>query len=284
MIIVQTIGGLGNQLFQYAAGRCLAEKHGVELKLDIGAFDEYKLRNFDLQAFHTRFSFATPEETRPFTQRNFIQKLRNKLAPISWKKVYRHPEFHFAAPFHALPDGVYLKGYWQSEKYFAPISQLIRQEFRLQEQHINKVAGLGQTMKQEESVAVHIRRGDYTDPATQVMHGIIPVAHYQQAIQMIREKLQQPKFYIFSDAIQQVKEELPIADAVYVSGQYSTTHFEDLHLMSCCRHNIIANSSFSWWGAWLNDHPGKTVIAPRLWFREGPKDLQDLMPEDWIRI
>jgi hypothetical protein len=135
------------------------------------------------------------------------------------------------------------------------------------------------------TVSIHIRRGDFSKKAeTNLYHGILSSDYYKQAIEIISSKINSPKFYIFSDDINWAKENLIVPEAVYASGQISKTHFEDLYLMSQCHHNIIANSSFSWWGAWLNDNPEKIVIAPKNWFNKGPKDTQDIIPGDWIKI
>jgi Glycosyl transferase family 11 len=284
MIIIRMLGGLGNQLFQYAAGKCLAHRRQTELKLDLSAFTEDKLRDFDLSGLQVTAGFASENDTRQLLPSHTLEKAFQYLRPPGKRTYYREPFFHFDENFVKLGSHVLLKGYFQSEKYFTPVKDIIRKEFVVKPELIGGVTLYGQALLSENSVAVHIRRGDYTDKPLAEYHGILPVDYYTKAIDLVKEKLFGVKFYFFSDHINWVKENLPIPGATYVSGEISKNHFEDLYLMSQCRHHIIANSSFSWWGAWLNTNPGKIVIAPKQWFNKGPKDTQDLVPEGWMRI
>jgi hypothetical protein len=285
MVISRIYGGLGNQLFQYAAGRALALHHDTRLLLDVGKFDEYKLRHFDLAALHTELTVAKPDELSPYFNRDVLKKIRDNIAPMPQRKVFKQKKFRFDPRFFSLPANVYIQGYWQSEKFFAPIADVIRREFTLRDEHIAKVLPLAERIGREESVSVHIRRGDYANKEVMEMHGTLPELYYQEAIASLRERHNDLRFYIFSDDMQWVKDHLAVDNAEFVSGTYTSTHFEDFYLMSRCRHNIIANSSFSWWAAWLNPNPAKTVIAPQQWFgNKGPRDTQDLFPAGWTVI
>lgn len=284
MIISRIIGGLGNQLFQYAAGKALAQQQHTELLLDVTAFDEYKLRNFDLSAFHTELNFASKEQVNSFIKRSIAGKIRDNIFPMAFRKVYKEKQFHFQSRFFHAPSHIYLQGYWQSEKYFLPVAATIRKEFTVKEEYTRNVSALAKQLISLPSVSVHIRRGDYKNPSTVEIHGVLDAGYYNKAIQLISQKIPGACFYFFSDDMNWVKENLPVENAVYVSGVSSQTHIEDFYLMSQCKHNIIANSSFSWWAAWLNNNPGKIVIAPKNWFNKGPKDTQDLVPESWLRI
>jgi hypothetical protein len=284
MIIVRILGGLGNQLFQYAAARSLAEQHNTIVKLDITGFKDYQLRNFDLRALGLPFEFATNDEIVKWKAKNSFQRIQSYLTPYGWRRFYKQPYFHYDTRFNKLGDNVYLQGFFQSEQYFLPIKSIVRKEYSIAEPLIQKVKALGTELKEQPSVALHIRRGDYKNEETLRYHGIVPTTYYQQAVQLVQSRIKNPQFYIFSDDAQWVKDNLKLEQATIVSGALSQTHFEDLYLMSQCRHNIIANSSFSWWGAWLNDHPEKIVIAPQKWFNEGPKDIQDLHPDGWIKL
>ena len=284
MIISRIIGGLGNQLFQYAAGRTLALQHNTALLLDVTAFDDYKLRNFDLATLHTGLNFASKEQVSSFINRSIAGKIRDNILPMALRKVYKEKQFHFQPRFFRAPANIYLQGYWQSEKYFLPAAETIRKEFTFKEEYIKNVSGLAARLRSSSSVSVHIRRGDYTNIKIIEIHGILEAAYYQRAMQLISEKIPGACFYFFSDDMNWVKENLPVENAVYVSGVSSQTHIEDFYLMSQCKHNIIANSSFSWWAAWLNNNPEKIVIAPKNWFNKGPKDTQDLVPQNWLRI
>jgi Glycosyl transferase family 11 len=284
MIIIRIIGGLGNQLFQYAAARCLAEMRGTEVKLDVTGFQDYQLRNFDLKELHTKSSIATQQEVNELKPNGRLQRIQSYITPYNKRKFYKQPFFHFDPHFHQLGNKVYLQGFFQSERYFASIQFLLRKELQVKEEHLSGVQNLVTTLQTKNSVALHIRRGDYKNEEALHYHGIVPISYYQQAIALLQQRVTNPHFYIFSDDGHWVKENLRLENATIISGIHSKTHFEDLYLMSQCQHNIIANSSFSWWGAWLNDNPDKIVIAPKQWFNEGPKDTQDLYPSGWITL
>jgi len=276
---------LGNQMFQYAVGRCLAHLNDTQLKLDVTGFTDYKLRNFDLNALHTDCQFATEDEIRNLLPSHNFEKALQYLSPKKKRTYYREKYFHFDDNMLKFGKDVYLKGYFQSEKYFLPIKEIIQNEFRIKEEAIVRVKNFFNAQGSGKKVSVHIRRGDMkNDPVMAERHGVMPLSYYQKGIEIIRSKISAPHFYFFSDDINWAKENFTSTDATFVSGEISKTHFEDLYLMSQCDHNIIANSSFSWWGAWLNKNANKIVIAPGKWFNNGPDDLQDLIPDDWIKI
>ncbi|HEU5165062.1 MAG TPA: alpha-1,2-fucosyltransferase [Chitinophagaceae bacterium] len=285
MIISQIIGGLGNQMFQYAAGKTLARLNNTVLKLDVSAFEEYKLRDFALTNFHTNVEFATKKEINDLLPAHNFEKAFQYFSPLKKRSYYREKEFHFDEKVLKLGKNVYLKGYFQSEKYFLPAKEIIKQEYKLKYSLTSNVNEFANRINNEQSVAVHIRRGDMrSDPLTSEYHGILPVDHYQKSVDIVNLKVLNPIFYLFSDDINWVKENLQIPNAIHVSNKITNSPIEDLYLMSQCKHNIIANSSFSWWGAWLNNNPDKIVIAPKNWFNKGPKDTQDLIPNEWLKI
>lgn len=284
MITVKITGGLGNQLFQYAAGRTLSLQHQTELLLDVAGFNDDRLRNFELKAFETNVAFAEAKDTVFVGSRSFLEKVRDNIAPYHLRKVFREKHFHFYRNFFKLPNGIYLKGYWQSEQYFSPAADTIRRELQLKEPLIQKVARFGQGLAKMNSVSVHVRRGDYTNPEVLRVHGVLPASYYDKAVSTFLQSDPSVSFFVFTDDPDWVKANIRIKNAHFVSGSESTTHYEDFYLMSKCRHHIIANSSFSWWAAWLNNNPDKKVVAPRQWFNEGPKDTQDLIPRGWTAL
>ena len=284
MIVSKIIGGLGNQLFQYAAGRSLSLHHQTELKLDISEFDTYKLRNFDLNAFQFQYEVAEQDEIAKFSNRSFFKKVMDRIGPYSKRTFFREKYFHFHQDFLKYPSNSYLKGYWQSEKYFLPAKDIIKKDLTFKKEYIENVASFAKQIANKNTVSLHIRRGDYSNKVVYEMHGIIPVEYYLKAVDLIKDKTSEIKLLIFSDDIEWTKKHFNFPNTEFVSGDISKTHFEDLYLMSVCKHNIIANSSFSWWGAWLNENPDKIVIAPKNWFNKGPKDTYDLYPEGWITI
>jgi len=285
MIISHILGGMGNQMFQYAAGRCLAHLNKTKLKLDVTGFTNYKLRNFDLQSLHTDCQFASGDEIKNLLPSHNFEKALQYLSPRKRRTYYREKHFHFDENLLSFGSNVYLKGYFQSEKYFLAIKEIIQKEFTFKEEVIKRVKDFSDKTRSANSVSVHIRRGDIkSDHVTAERHGVMPLTYYQKSIEIIRSKISEPHFYFFSDDINWARENFKDGDVSFVSGEISKTHFEDLYLMSQCGHNIIANSSFSWWGAWLNNNINKIVIAPNKWFNSGPQDTQDLIPSNWIRI
>lgn len=283
MVIAHIIGGVGNQLFQYAAARRIAEQYNVPLKLDVSAFQSYTLRGFELDKFNVRFEIATETEINMLRPAGNLAKALQYLRPKRMRTYHRERSYSYDTSFANIGPNVYIKGYFQSEKYFSPVANLIKKEFAIKDGYIKAVHGLAEELRQPGSVAVHIRRGDYADPEILRVHGILPVEYYTAAIQYIRDRVSAARFYFFSNDIEWTKQNLAVDSATYVSGFHTKDHFEDFYLMSQCNHNIVANSSYSWWTGWLNDHTDKIVIAPKNWFVE-QKNNYDRTPDSWVRI
>jgi len=289
MIIVKLIGGLGNQLFQYALGRHLAEKNHLELKLDIAGFREYKLHAYGLGHFNIAENFATDEEIARFQKyrRRPGKKwfLYNKLIADEHKYV-QEKQFHFDSRILEIGGEAYLDGYWQTEKYFKDIEHIIRKEVIVKTPLQGENAEVAEEIVATTSVAMHIRRGDYvTNRETNEYHGTCGLDYYRKAIEIISKKVNNPHFFIFSDDHKWAKDNIVLEyPATYVEHNNADKNYEDLRLMNLCKHQIIANSSFSWWGAWLNPNKEKIVIAPKRWFQTPKMDTRDLLPDSWIRI
>jgi hypothetical protein len=284
MVISHILGGLGNQLFQYATGRAIAEKNKVPFKLDLTDFRKYKLRNFDLDKFNLPVELASATEIGELKPGSPISRALQYLKPVAQRTWHRESVLHYNKSIEKLGANVYLKGYFQSEKYFSNIAGQLKAELTIQPQYIASVTTLGARLKNENSISVHIRRGDYTSAAAADVHPLLTQTYYLKAIELIARKIPSPVFYVFSDDQEWTRQHLPVNNAVYVSGVLSRTHLEDFYLMSQCRHNIIANSSFSWWSAWLNDNPSKTVIAPKEWFTKGWQEIDDRIPNSWLKM
>ena len=271
MIITKLIGGLGNQMFQYACGSSLADRFNAELKLDITGYEtQVKLitpRQYELGEFNITENFATQEE-------------------IISKKLFKEKHFHFDSEVLNLPDETYLNGYWQCEKYFKNIEKALRKEFTLKFSPDAKNIAFLEQIKTVNSVGLHVRRGDYANnEKTNSFHGLCSLDYYKQAIDYISENTKNPHFFLFSDDIDWVKENL-ISNypMTMVDCNNSLQGHFDLSLMKNCKHNIIANSSLSWWGAWLNENSNKIVIAPKKWFNDIEINTDDLIPDRWIRL
>ena len=295
MVIVKLMGGLGNQMFQYAAARRLAHFNNTNLKIDLSWFDNIckvdSSREYALDEFEIQENFASREEiealtvkTQGFVERLIIKAIGRKLgtAPSYIREKY----FHFDPDILYLDDGVYLDGYWQSEKYFKDIETIIRQEFTIKSEMNAKSLAIKKHIKSTNSVSLHIRRGDYiSNPHTNKFHGSCNVKYYFRCIENLTLRLKHPHFFIFGDDPEWTRANLKLPyPTTFVDHNPPEKGYEDLKLMSRCKYHIIANSSFSWWGAWLNPDPDKIVITPDRWFNKEDVDTTDLLPENWIRL
>jgi hypothetical protein len=289
---VRLNGGLGNQLFQYATGRAIAQRHNVPLKLDTSGFERNPQRRYVLDNFCISASPATPSEVkhRTGTNGNRVRRRLTKLyqgyLPYYRQSVFVERGFQFDPNLFRARREVYLIGYWQSEKYFESIAPLLRREFTLRTELDHDNQAMASQIEQTKSVSVHIRRGDYiSDENTSRYHGICSLAYYQNAVEVIARSVVRPEFFVFSDDIEWAKQNLRLNHpVVYVSHNGAARDCEDLRLMSLCKHHIVANSSFSWWGAWLGQNANKRVIAPLKWFDQAQLDTRDLIPAPWIRL
>lgn len=289
VIISQIIGGLGNQMFQYAAGRALSTLRGVPLRLDVGGFTGYGLhQGFELErVFSCPVTLAEPQDVRVVLGWQSSRLARRLFArPVLRSLRNRHfmvePHFHYWPGICNVPPPIYLTGYWQSERYFADVTQTIRTDFTFRQPMSSRNLELAEEIGAVSAVSLHVRRGDYANnPRTKATHGVCPLAYYEAAIHYIAERVEAPHFFVFSDDMDWVranlKSQFPYS---YVDHNQSTESYNDMRLMSLCKYHIIANSSFSWWGAWLNPRDDKMVIAPKKWFANS-NDTKDLLPSGW---
>lgn len=306
MITISVVGGLGNQMFQYAAGKALACKHNVDLVIDQSAFRKYDLRSFLLDRLAV--PEAMPAAEKPpidlsVRTNNFAavqrldraNRLLNRLGvgklPVP-SSVYSEPSFHFDPAFFTLGSSISLYGYFQSEHYFIDIANRLRDSFRPREAlGAPAQASADLIARSELPVSVHIRRGDYVKSAeTARVHGSMGAAYYRKALSVLQGLLgASMTIFVFSDdpvEAEAVLDFVPREQLVHVRGDPDRP-WEDMALMARCRHHVIANSSFSWWGAWLNPSPEKVVIAPREWFTPGElrqRNTCDLYPPGWILV
>ena len=250
MIIVKLKGGLGNQMFQYAYGRKLSLENKAILKLDKSLLE---------RGIKQMIIGTTPRE-------------------------YELGEFDIKAELTDGKEKNCFEGFWQSEKYFKDIREIILQDFGLKKES-NNFLKLKRLVANVNSVSIHVRRGDYAKRAvTGKYHGVLGFDYYRQSIEIIRKKVKNPHFFVFSDDPFWVKNNFKIKQPLtFISGSRKLTNPEELILMSFCKHNIIANSSFSWWGAWLNKNPSKVIIAPKRWFRK-ERTESGIIPQGWIRV
>jgi len=287
MIIVKIIGGLGNQMFQYALARSLEKKTNLEVKIDINGFETYKTQNYSLDKLNIKNNmFATKEEVEKLCSRNIIQSLYNNFFSKD-NKIFKESTFDYSGDVFNVGDNTYIEGYWQSEKYFKDIENIIRDEFLFKKLIRTKNLELANKIKKTNSISLHIRRGDYINnsQAYKIHGGICTLDYYKRAVSFIADKTKEPHFYVYSDDIMWAKENLELKyPTIFVDWNTGEDSYRDMQLMSLCDHNIIANSTFSWWGAWLNNNKNKIVIAPQKWFNNNTKNDKDLIPNSWERI
>ena len=280
MIIIKIKGGLGNQLFQYAVGRALALHHRSPLKLDLTIFETYKLHRYLLDQFAIQADIATEDEIIKLKGRNNVLFSALRKAGLVKRKSYlkeKRSSYFDASVFKN--DDVYLDGYWQNELYFSDI----REELVRDLTSISSMSDLGvvymEGIKKSNSVSLHVRRGNYLNLKN---FNVLDIDYYMKAVEYIRKNVEKPTFYIFSDDLEWCKNSLGFLDnCIFVDS--TKTEIDDLKLMSFCKHNIIANSSFSWWGAWLNQNCKKTVIAPKGWLLNDPGSSNVIL-SDWVKM
>jgi hypothetical protein len=288
VIITRILGGLGNQMFQYAAGRALAIANDAELKLDLIEMGSYKLRPFALDQFNIQAVVAQPDEVPGKPKRGLLRKFTSALKSdrSSCERIVENG-LAFDSKVPALRGSLHLSGYWQSEQYFASSAAAIRSDFSLKSPLSPARQELLALIDAATApVSIHVRRGDYvTSPSANAVHGTCEPSWYHEAMRRMLDRVGDASFFVFSDEPQWARSNLQSSrPMVFIEPQNDGRDGEDMHLMAACHAQIIANSSFSWWGAWLNPRPDKHVIAPKQWFRAPDKDDRDIVPTNWERL
>jgi hypothetical protein len=285
MIITKLIGGLGNQMFQYAAGLELAKKWNVPLKIDVTHLNKnsngvYTQRQLELSIFNLPINIANETEINLF-QDSFLSKLLYRYLGIKNKyQVVNEIGQTFNSNFYNLSKNTYLNGFWQNQNYFKNSKNEVLNSFTFNQKIIDSCNEFEKQLLPN-SVSLHVRRGDYvTLSSANQFHGLCSIEYYANTVNYIENKLNSNlNIYIFSDDVEWCKQNLNIKNCIYLK---TTSAAQDLYLMSKCEHNIIANSSFSWWGAWLNQNNNKIIIAPKYWFNGVESENLGILPENWI--
>lgn len=288
MIYIRLYGGLGNQMFQYAFGFSLSQKYNKPLVIETNYFNEntklcsprsFELNVYNIESDNSKFPY--------YSYHKILVKLLKSfpVTNIFFKTKY-FPEKSFSYSDITInpKKDYFLDGYWQSYKYFDIYrEELLRIFSQISIDEIN--SALSETISKSKSVSVHIRRGDYvTNKIASTHHGTCSVEYYQLAINYFQSRHTDCSFFVFSDEPAWAKENISFPlNSTFINHNTGKSSYLDMYLMSKCKHNIIANSSFSWWGGWLNRNPEKVVIAPKKWFNSNV-DTSDLLPETWIRL
>lgn len=295
MLITKIVGGLGNQMFQYAMAKAFSLKYNVQLKIDCSSFNNKNYINEE--GYLLKKVFGIPENEAnindyfktlgfstillPLIRRNILKSLYKRV--IFFEKKIFHFDEDLKKGFKA--NG-YIHGYWQSEKYFSQYANIICNIFKFKHEVLStNCKNYIQTINDKNSISLHIRRGDYiSNPIFNQIYNICDVDYYQNAIKFMQNKIANPHFFVFTDDISWTMSRPEFLDRTkFTICSDGSESWNDLYLMSLCKHNIIANSSFSWWGAWLNSNLNKIVISPKLWFKNGT-EIKDLLPQKWVSI
>lgn len=286
MVIVKIIGGLGNQMFQYAYAKSLQQK-GYKVKIDIKAFEVYKLHGgYQLDKYAIDLEPSNNNENGEFYSNSLVSRILRKIG-IDTTKTTNEKNLLFDKELLKMSNHSYMIGYFQSEKYFNKIRSVLVNQFTIKGQISDYTKNVEQQIYESvNNCSLHIRRGDFVNDTNIAIHGSCGIEYYKDAMKFLEKKVENVKYFIFSDDIKWCKESLEIENVVFIESEEKRLPHEDIHLMSLCSHNIIANSTFSWWGAWLNQNEEKIVIAPKRWFADDEleKQSKDIVCENWIRV
>lgn len=294
--IVKLNGGLGNQMFQYAFSYALAQKTKSQILFDFSYFSETVedkeviIRPFELKHFKTSCQMASGDDL----SNAICSKHRKKIPRLLWKhfKIEKYKpsgnNYQETIPYYYdknlfAEDFYYYDGYYQNENYFKSYRSDILKQFELNSELDEQNKSILSLIESSNSISLHVRRGDYvTLKSANRRHGTCSVDYYKNAIDYMAKKVEKPHFFLFSDDLQWVLQNIKIDYPFTVVNINSNRGWLDLNLMKHCKHNIIANSSFSWWGAWLNENPQKTVVAPKYWIK---KDKNcSIIPKGWVKL
>ena len=286
MIVVKIIGGLGNQMFQYAFAKALEQK-GNKVKIDVSGFKNYKLHGgYQLDSFSIDLEKTNKTENLKFKIKHLFFKIFTKIG-YNYSKKINEKSLLFDKSLLEIENRSYVEGYFQCEKYFKSIRKLLLNQFidkSNYSDYLNKIKS--KIISSKNTTSLHIRRGDFVNDTNMKIHGICDLLYYEKAVDKLENIIGPATYFIFSDDINWCKKNLKLANVHFIENNGKGTPHQDMHLMSLCNHNIIANSSFSWWGAWLNKNQNKIVIAPKKWFADEKlqKQSKSIVCDNWIKV
>lgn len=291
MILSRITDGLGNQMFQYANGRARSIDRHTGLSLDTSWYADieqrFTTREFQLDAFNIEATILSASKASMFKSpqlpigiRSVYYRFQNIL-PYYKRKHVKEAYYGFDPNILNIKNNTYLQGFWQSFKYFEEYRHQIIKEFSLKTESLAFLSKCNE-IKTENSVSLHVRRGDYCNREQNPQHCLLGHDYYSRAIEKTESKVGKTIFYVFSDDISWARQTFKGEQFRFCDTHFSAP--EEMLLMSSCKHNIIANSTFSWWAAWLNTNSHKVVVAPVRWFENEDKNTQDLLPKSWLKI
>lgn len=277
MIITNISGGFGNQLFMYACGYAVAKRLGTKLKLDISYLATDNLRDYELDKLNIRYdSMFSVFFCKYYLLKVICRKLVHAWMKCRYNFFYEKQGYTYDDTIKSVPNNTYLYGYWQTEKYFVDCRKDILKMFTPKYALSKGCKDYIQQVSKCQSVAVHVRRGDYV-----ALGNCLGPEYYDRAVETINSQIQNPIFYVFSDDMEYAKEMFVGKQGTYKYVEYKSDNLtlDDFFIMKECRHIIMANSSFSWWAAWLNDYADKIVVCPKEKQWDG-----DFYPNNWIKL
>jgi len=295
MGIIKLKGGLGNQMYQYALGVFLEKKYGIKFVYDKSSFEWNDFRKQELKKIFN-LNLATISKTNALFYKGISVKIFGKRVNILmlYEKIFKkNPPFQWYVDDKKFKNMLvansfckqcYYNGYFQFYKHLQEVRKELLSDFAFTDFKSKKNISLAPIIKQTNSVSVHVRRTDYINNPD--LGGIVGVEYYNKAIAMAMSKVNKAHFFVFSDDINWAKQHIDFKDSqvLFVDWNVGDRSFRDMQLMSLCKHNIIANSSFSWWGAWLNKNINKVIISPKKWLNEEADNIDDRIPSQWIKI
>lgn len=288
MLVIKIKSGLGNQMFQYAFGRSLSLRRNESLFLDVSYYKNQPQndakRELIIDKFNIKATILSEEESKKYNSsfRIILRKLH---------RLVKKTDAYTFYPSITKSKGTYYEGYWANQKYFIEYEDIIRKDLSLKKPFENSAKSIlseieNCSLKNEISVSLHIRRGDFVTNPQSAFNGLVGIPFYEKAAGLIasRYKDKKIKLFVFSDDIQWARDNLKLLYQINLVSSPEIHDYEEITLMSRCMHHIIANSTFSWWGAWLNPKKDKIVVAPKQWLKDKTAEELDILPPEWIRI
>ena len=277
MRLIKMIGDLGNQMFIYAFYLQM-KKRFSDVYIDISDMVHYKVH----YGYEMNEVFNLPQ-----IEFRMNQPLKKVIEFLFFKTILERKQNGALKPYECtyIWPLIYFKGFYQSEKYFEEVKEDVRKlfTFDLKKANVKSLQVMQQILYEDNSVSLHVRRGDYLNLKHWDSIGCVcQLPYYRNALLKIKSMVSEPVFYVFSDDIEWVKQNLDLDNAIYVDWNNGRDSWQDMMLMSCCRNHIICNSTFSWWGAWLNPHDDKIVIAPEQWSKN--IESNTVVPQSWIKV